>query len=77
MSTPTPHPVIETCATTGQRFHVLPIGDTIRETDHCTLAEMPPGSFIRPVQCHGFTIPPTSGLRYLRPLDLTAHSVTH
>jgi len=65
-----PPPEVETCQRTGRRFTVLPIGETIRPTDHCTLADMPPGVLICPVVCPGFKVRPSaeSGLRYLRPI---------
>lgn len=65
-----PHPQLETCARTGRRFMVLPEGEMIRPTDHCTQADMPQGAFITPVACYGFPVRSTavSGLRYLRPL---------
>jgi hypothetical protein len=49
---------------------VLPEGEMIRPTDHCTQADMPQGAFITPVVCHGFPVrsATVSGLRYLRPL---------
>lgn len=61
---------IETCNRTGRRFIVLPEGEMIRPTDHCTQADMPQGAFITPVVCHGFPVRSIalSGLRYLRPL---------
>lgn len=66
---PTP-PAVETCNRTGRRFIVLPEGEMIRSTDHCTQADMPQGAFITPVVCHGFPVRHASvtGLRYLRPL---------
>lgn len=65
-----PPPEVETCQRTGRRFLVLPEGEMIRPTDHCTQADMPQGAFITPVVCHGFAVRSTavSGLRYLRPL---------
>ena len=65
-----PPPAVETCHRTGRRFLVLPEGEMIRATDHCTQAGMPQGAFITPVVCHGFPVRSTavSGLRYLRPL---------
>jgi len=65
-----PPPQLETCHRTGRRFLVLPEGEMIRPTDHCTQADMPQGAFITPVVCHGFPVRSIalSGLRYLRPL---------
>jgi hypothetical protein len=65
-----PPPAVETCNRTGRRFLVLPEGEMIRSTDHCTQADMPQGAFITPVVCHGFPVRSIalSGLRYLRPL---------
>lgn len=65
-----PPPAVETCQRTDRRFLVLPEGEMIRRTDHCTQADMPQGAFITPVVCHGFPVRSTavSGLRYLRPL---------
>lgn len=65
-----PPPDIETCNRTGRQFMVLPEGEMIRSTDHCTQADMPQGAFITPVVCHGFPVrsATVSGLRYLRPL---------
>lgn len=65
-----PSPAVEMCNRTGRRFIVLPEGEMIRPTDHCTQADMPQGAFITPVVCHGFPVRSIalSGLRYLRPL---------
>ena len=65
-----PPPAVETCNRTGRQFMVLPEGERIRPTDHCTQADMPQGAFITPVVCHGFPVrsATVSGLRYLRPL---------
>lgn len=65
-----PSLAVETCNRTGRRFLVLPEGEMIHPTDHCTQADMPQGAFITPVVCHGFPVrsAAVSGLRYLRPL---------
>ena len=70
MTDPDPPPEVETCQRTGRRFTVLPIGETILPTDHCTLHDAPTGTFITQVACPGFKVRPSaeSGLRYLRPL---------
>lgn len=65
-----PPPAVETCHRTGRRFIVLPEGEMIRSTDHCTLVDAPSGVFITQVQMSGFPVRHASvtGLRYLRPL---------